>query len=210
MARPKTVSDLLRNCASDDKHRLMLCGIAEDSGEDGVFRISTDTHRLIAVKIGEPKKERYSKLIYPEDIAETKGAYPDWRRVLPKEFTRSVEFDADALALAVQCAMTAGKFNARRLKFSFNGDQCFVRGTCEGKGEAQFTLASYDQNNVENFCIAFNGSYIIDLLPVLGLDEGTRVRLEMTESSRPVIITYPNAPDLWTKTRSCIMPMALA
>lgn len=210
----RTISDLLKTAVSKDTHRLILCGVCEDAGEDGTFRVATDTHRMVIVRVGDPapKGKESVRVIYPEDVAfeAVNSMYPTWRKVVPTAVTRSVDLHIPSLRVAVTSAMAAGKFNANRIRLTFEGSSALISGKSEEFGSSVFSMPMQRPISLENFEIAFNGKYLLDSLPAFRNDDQAWVRFEMTESCRPAILTYPNAEGHWTNVRVVLMPMALA
>jgi hypothetical protein len=211
----RTISDLLQSALSTDGHRQILTAVCEDRGTDGTFRVSTDTFRLVAIKTGPPvaKVKEARVLVYPEEVAMAIGpkpAYPNWRRIIPGKPTRSVVLYTPALRMAVNAAMVAGKNNASRVRLSFYGKNLTVMARSEGHGESAFTMVCEEVNNMDGLEIAFNGKYLLDAMPIIKNTKQAFIKIEATENSRPIIITFPRTEGAWQEARVIIMPMAIA
>lgn len=129
------------------------------------------------------------------------GAYPNWERVVPQEFTRMWTIDRVELYENVKRAMILAKDNANRVRFSGKGDKVVISARSEDRGEAKEEVAIISKNGEVD--IAFNGRYIMDALQSMPT-EG--VVAEMTEPSRPAVIR----PIEGGEDRFCVvMPMAL-
>lgn len=130
------------------------------------------------------------------------GAYPNWERVVPAEWTRLWTAEVDQLSERLNRTMILAKDSANRVKFTGDGDQIILSARSEDKGEAREEVPVVPNNgDVE---IAFNGRYVLDALKAMK-DDG--VRIELTESTRSAV--FRPADD--TSGYFCvIMPMALA
>lgn len=209
----KTISDLLQSCISTDMHRMSLMGVAETSDEQGVFRVATDTHRLVAVKMSGPIEEKYTKIVYPEHVAMAIDAskYPNWQRVIPEESTRSIKLPIHALKQALRSVMAVANENANRATLAFSMMSCDIYAQSETTGVVRATIEALEPNNIDGFRIALNAKYLMDILPLRceGKDNPKYIVLSMTENCRPVVITY-DIENSWSAARVVVMPMALA
>ncbi|HVT12007.1 MAG TPA: DNA polymerase III subunit beta [Fimbriimonadaceae bacterium] len=130
------------------------------------------------------------------------GAYPNWERVVPTEFTRTWSVETDQLAERVERTMVLARDNANRVRFKGDDGQIMIAARSEEKGEAKEEVPMVSQDG--DIEIAFNGKYVMDALKAI---HDTGVRIEMTESSRPAV--FRPAED--SENYFCvIMPMALA
>jgi DNA polymerase-3 subunit beta len=130
------------------------------------------------------------------------GAYPNWERVVPSEFTRLWTVEGDQLAERVKRAMIVARDSANRVKFKGEGDSILISARSEEKGEAKEELPMIAQHG--DIEIAFNGQYVLDAIRPIA---SPGVRVEMTENSRPAV--FRSAED-GNDYFCVIMPMALA
>jgi DNA polymerase-3 subunit beta len=129
------------------------------------------------------------------------GAYPNWERVVPSEWTRKWTVEADQMIDRVNRAMVVARDSANRVRFKGDGDQVVISARSEEKGEAKEELPMVPTNG--DIEVAFNGTYVLDAVRAI---KGPGIVVEMTESSRPAVFR-PAEDD----TYFCvIMPMALA
>lgn len=130
------------------------------------------------------------------------GAYPDWKRVVPNETTRSWSVEVEQLGEKVKRANILARDSANRVRFSANGDQILISARSEEKGEAKEELTMVGKNG--DLDIAFNGKYVLEAIQAM---DGPGVRIELTESSRPAVFKPADGEDDYF---CVIMPMALA
>lgn len=130
------------------------------------------------------------------------GAYPAWERVVPTEWTRVWQVEADQMQERVSRIMILAKDSANRIKFKGDGDQVVISARSEERGDAKEELPSISTNG--EIEIAFNGRYVEDALKAI---PGPGVRIELTESMRPAVFRPADDPNSYF---CVIMPMALA
>jgi DNA polymerase-3 subunit beta len=130
------------------------------------------------------------------------GAYPNWERVVPTEWTRTWQVESDQLVERVDRTMILAKDSANRVKFKGDGDQIIISARSEERGEAKEEVPMIPNNgDVE---IAFNGRYVLDALKSI---DGPGIRIELTENTRPAVFRPADDPNSYF---CVIMPMALA
>lgn len=130
------------------------------------------------------------------------GAYPNWERVVPTEWTRLWSCEIDQLQERVNRTMILAKDSANRVKFKGDGDQIVISARSEEKGEAKEEVPMVATNGEVE--IAFNGRYVVDALKAI---PGEGVRIELTENTRPAVLRPADDPNSYY---CVIMPMALA
>lgn len=129
------------------------------------------------------------------------GAYPNWERVVPSEWTRKWTVEADQMIDRVNRAMVVARDSANRVRFKGDGDQIVISARSEERGEAKEELPMVPQNgDVE---VAFNGQYVLDAVKAI---PGPGITVEMTEASRPAVFRPTDDESYFC----VIMPMALA
>jgi len=129
------------------------------------------------------------------------GAYPNWERVVPNEFTRTWKLDRAELMENLKRTMILARDAANRVRFGGNGMQVIISARSDEKGEAKEEIPAIMENG--DIEIAFNGRYLLEALSAMRSDS---VVAQLTEASRPAIIR-PN--DESTERFCVIMPMTL-
>lgn len=130
------------------------------------------------------------------------GQYPNWERVVPREFTRQWTVDRNELLDNVRRVLVIGKDNANRIRFCGKDDRVLISARSEDRGEANQEIPAISRNG--ELEIAFNGRYILDALQAM---PGDGIVAELTEPSRPAVIR----PAEGGEDRFCVvMPMALS
>jgi len=105
------------------------------------------------------------------------GQFPNYEAVLPRENTRIVELNKDALAAAVRRVALLADERSHAVRMQFDKGQVEVFASSGEYGEAHETLeAGYEG---ETMLIGFNCQYLQDFLNVLG--DGGKVRLELKD-----------------------------
>jgi len=141
---------------------------------------------------------------YHETIA---GTYPTWEKVVPAVVVRSLTMDRKALAVACRRVSRYARDNANRTRMSFSETlfpsihTCVLKARSEEIGSAEEYVPLKEGKNLEGFECAFNYAYVLSALGGMDTED---VTIEMTESSRPIVLK-DGSDDL-----TVIMPMALA
>jgi DNA polymerase III sliding clamp (beta) subunit (PCNA family) len=208
----KTVSDVLANCVSKDKHRMVLQCVVEDRGKDGVYRVATDTHRLAALKMDDSAVGEGVSILYPDHLAIALKVinYPHWRRVMPEAetLTRLATVPITPLIRALKAVGEIAKDNSYRVIFAFEGSTLNVRGKSEAVGTVACDIHLPTEFKGDRFEIGLNYKYILDALPVSREKDFENAVFGMSHSSRPVKITYETCGD-FAELSYMIMPIAL-
>jgi DNA polymerase-3 subunit beta len=105
------------------------------------------------------------------------GQFPNYEAVLPRENTRIVELDKDAVAAAVRRVALLADERSHAVRMKFDKGQVEVFASSGEYGEAHETLEAGYQG--EPMLIGFNCQYLQDFLNVLG--DGGKVRLELKD-----------------------------
>lgn len=160
-------------------------------GADETVTIQFDAHRLM-VDAGNARI--VSQLL--------DGAYPQWERVVPDQFTRTWTMDRGELIDNLKRVQILARDSSNRVCFGGDGDHVMISARSEDKGEANEEVAAINSNG--EIQIAFNGRYVLDAIQAFQCDA---VVAQMTEPSRAAIFK-PTQDELGE--RFCvIMPMAL-
>jgi DNA polymerase-3 subunit beta len=105
------------------------------------------------------------------------GQFPNYEAVLPRENTRVVEMDKDAVTAAMRRVALLADERSHAVRLQFDKDQVEVFASSGEYGEARETLEAAYQG--EPMLIGFNCHYLLDFLGVLG--EGGKVRVELKD-----------------------------
>jgi DNA polymerase-3 subunit beta len=195
-----------------DTHRLAVCRLEKDG-------IGSKLHAILPAKAlrsikslplgdDETVTVRFDEVRLGVDAGDSKvvsqllaGAFPDWERVVPKEFTRTWTIDRSELLDNVKRTLVIAKDSAYRIRFSGHGDQVQLTARSEDKGEAKEMVSVVSKDG--DIEIAFNGRFVQDALASL---RSQGVRAEFTEASRAAVFR----PIEGGENQFCvIMPMAL-
>jgi DNA polymerase-3 subunit beta len=138
-----------------------LARIVGDSSEPVKISITPTQSQLVA-EVGET--EFLSSLI--------EGNFPDFRQIVPREFSVRVEVDRDQLVGAVRRASYFARDNNDVIRLAIKGgEQEFDLGTVEvsataaERGNSQSVIDASVSG--EGFQVAFNARYLADVLAVL-------------------------------------------
>ena len=119
------------------------------------------------------------------------GQFPDYRKVIPSEFTSYCTVGADMLFEAVERVSLLAKdgdYNIIRMKFG--RESIDLSGNNPDAGSATETLAvSLEGEPIE---IAFNAKYMLDVLRLAGSGQ---VRFNLKSALSPVMINLMDDPD---------------
>lgn len=198
--------------AATDTHRLAVCRITKEGiGEKMQAIVPTKALRIIKnlpVEDETPITLMLEEQRMGVDLGDSKvvtqllsGVFPDWERVVPKEFTKTWTLDRGELLDNVKRTMVIAKEAAFRIKFSAQGDHIELTARAENNGEAKEQVSAVANDG--DMEIAFNGKFVQDALAALRSDG---IKAELTEASRPAVFR----PIEGGENQFCvIMPMSL-
>lgn len=127
------------------------------------------------------------------------GRFPDYNRVLPKEFKRSVKINKKALAQSVKAVIPMARNVNNLVHFEISTNETKIWADAKEQGRAESFVAS--ELNGEPISIAFNAKFIVDFINVIDDEE---VVIEMTTANYPGLIR-PGNPD--SEFKYVVMPM---
>lgn len=128
------------------------------------------------------------------------GQYPNYPRVIPREYTRRWVLMVEEFKRAVRRAHLVARENSNKVVLRTSGEKLLITARGEGVGEAlEEVEVAREGDELE---IAFNARYILDVLEVLE-EEG--IAIELTEALRPAVFKPVERQDYLC----VIMPMAL-
>lgn len=231
----KDATESVSFAVSTDQYRQLLTGVLMSYDGRTLTLVATDTHRLAVRKLEREGIGKEVNAVVPEKalkairnlpVAEDSdvtlkfgggrvgvesdtarvvsqllvGTYPNWQRVVPAESTREWKIEVDQLQDRVKRALIVARDNASRIRFKADGDTVLISARSEDRGDAKEELPIVAENG--DIEIAFNGKFILD---ALGPIDGTGVKVEMTEATRPAVFSPADADKDY---RCVIMPMA--
>ncbi len=127
------------------------------------------------------------------------GQYPNYQRVIPREYTRKWTLMAQDFRNALRRAYLVARSNSNKVYLRTDGEKLVI--TAQGDvGEATERVDLIREG--DDLEIAFNARYILDVLEVVKSDG---VVIELTEALRPAVFKPAEMDDYLC----VIMPMAL-
>lgn len=170
--------------------RKMLVELAGTLADEGVVTLELGA-RQVGVNLGN--MHFVSNLI--------DGAYPNWEKVLPQSFMRTLRFPRSALSAAVRRAGIMMDIKSQTLKLSFTGEDLTVMSDSYDRGELTEKVTVANPLEYE-YLLGLNYRYFSEVLKSFGEDE---ILMMCNEPAKPVIFTTAANPD----TQYLIMPLKL-
>lgn len=112
------------------------------------------------------------------------GQYPNWRMLLPKSFSKSVELDCKQLIAALERLNLLADKN-HLAKCTFEGDQIYLKADTAEKGAGSEYLPATINTDEEDFVFAFNIKYFIHGLKEM---DSEQIIFKINEALKPIII----------------------
>jgi DNA polymerase-3 subunit beta len=199
--------------AATDGHRLAVASLNKESLQEGekiqaiiprkavleLARLLEESDELVRLKFGANQMgAEFQGLSFFAKLID--GQFPDYRRVIPigceKQFI--INREAFKQALARVNILTNDKFRGVRLGLSNSKLQAIVTNLEQESAEEELEI-NYEGDEFE---IAFNNSYLIEILSIIGTE---KVKLEFTDANNSCLIT----PVGGVGGKYVIMPMRL-
>lgn len=93
------------------------------------------------------------------------GEYPDYKQVIPKETTNTIQLNREDFLAAVKRVSLLAHEKSRGIKLQFKENQVIINSSNPDMGEATEELdVEYQGDEVD---IGFNAKYLLDCLPVI-------------------------------------------
>lgn len=128
------------------------------------------------------------------------GQFPDYKQVIPKNTTRSVELDRNSFFDSLSRVSLLANEKSRGVKFFFSKGKMEISSSNPDIGEATEVIeTNFDGDQLE---ISFNAKYLQDTLAVI---KEPSVVFDLNDRMGPGIIRVPNS----TQYISVLMPMRL-
>jgi len=157
----KTLDELLRICRESEEK------------EEELEVYWQDQDNQIGFKLGE--KKLVSRLI--------EGKFPDWERIVPKEFKTEIILDKEEFLRNLKTASVFARESGGVVKCVISPKSLTLKANTAQIGENECTFPAKTKGE-ENGEIAFNYRYLLDVLSVLKEDE---VSFSMIESLNPAM-----------------------
>ncbi len=130
------------------------------------------------------------------------GAFPDYKRVIPKDCDKSILVDRDLLKQSLIRASILSSEKHRSVVLSLRANELMITANNPEQEEATETIAiNYDHE--EPLEIAFNVSYLLNILTAVNPGD---VELNFKDSHSSVLITEPSSE---INSLYVIMPMRI-
>jgi len=117
------------------------------------------------------------------------GTFPDYQRVIPERFEKTVTVVKSDLRAAVDRVMTVQTDKGNCTKFDFSDGKLLVSASSADAGSGEEDLACRGDAKIE---IGFNGKYVVAALEAM---DGEAVEFRLTDSGSPTILRRPGAGD---------------
>ena len=128
------------------------------------------------------------------------GRFPEYKRVLPKESSRSLKVNKKALAQAIKAVLPIARINNIFLvHFDINQNETKLWADAKEQGRAESFVPC--ELNGEPLSIAFNANFVMDFINVI---EDEEVVVEMTSANYPGLFKTGN---LDSDFNYVVMPM---
>lgn len=134
--------------------------------DEGQVVFDLDTRRLTSLKL--------------------EGQYPDYRRLIPQEFSRQISLDRKELLKGLELVAVLADQKNNTVKFSLDRDKQELNLSVETQDVGSAKQSMSAQIVGESIEIAFNIKYLMDGLKAI---PGHEIKMELNEGDRPVIFT---------------------
>lgn len=147
-----------------------------------IQRIAVDGEETLSVKIQENQiLIRTARAVLASSLVQ--GNFPKYADVIPRETGCKATISTALLEHRVRQAALLTYEESRGVKLSFSGDTLTLSSQAPEAGEAEVTCPiTYEDKDLT---IAFNPTFLLDVLRVAGSDE---VSFEMSEANKPAMI----------------------
>ncbi|GEM_PF-367151 len=172
----------------------MLKELSGAPGGEGTFRIS-----MAANQIGFDLDGGDVRVSYVSNRIE--GRYPNYEVVVPRDVTRELFINADALVRILKRAAVVSEERNAPVVLAFEPNLCEVSATSYDLGSFSGSIAA--QYDGPKFEMAFNYKYLLDTIKSLGSAD---VKMRIKAPGSPALFFIPDDPDVLC----LIMPIKLS
>jgi len=147
-----------------------------------VSRVLTEEDDAVGMKVEENRVVfQTSRALVSSVLVE--GHFPPYKEVIPKDGDKKATLKREAFLGAIRRAALLTTEEARSVRMDFSKDLLVLTSEAPEAGKAEVKLGvSYSGADLS---IAFNPTFVTDVLRVLSSDE---VTMEMKDASRPAVI----------------------
>lgn len=129
------------------------------------------------------------------------GTFPDYTRVIPRNNDKVATFDRAEAAKAVKSVSSISKERTRSIRLDVGAKLALSARNMEG-GQAEGAIPCERSGTVEDYCIGFNASYVLDGLAAY---DGELVQLVADDQASPTLLLDPARSD----RKVVLMPLRL-
>ena len=183
----------LRSVATDG-HRMTVCAINIEQelpskqiivprkGVLELVRLLDTPDAQVTIQIGNANlRATVNNFVFTSKLVD--GRFPDYRRVMPQNTTKTLEASCDDLRKAFARAAILSNEKFRGVRVNFVGNEMRITANNPEQEEAEeFLDVSYDGDDLE---IGFNVSYVLDVLNTLKCEQ---VRMSLSDANASALI----------------------
>jgi DNA polymerase-3 subunit beta len=159
-----------RNFSAIIPHK-MLEELMRNLGDEGLVTAAFD-ERQVSFQLGDIK--------YISNQIE--GNYPNYEAVLPKDYSRRLQFPKQAMLMAIRRASVLSDIRSLAVTLTFSGSQVTVEAESIDKGRIRDEVPA--TNDGEEFRITFNHKFVQEALKCIDQDE---IRLNANSPVLPAV-----------------------
>ncbi len=132
------------------------------------------------------------------------GEFPDYQQVIPASFEMEASFNKAEMTTAVKRISLMVNENYKRLSMTMKKNSVIFNATDPelGDGNEEINIKDISKKLTEDFAIAFNSYFLLDVLRIIDSDD---VVFEFNKNTNPAMIREKDNKDFL----SIIMPMKL-
>lgn len=174
---------------------LELYRLFPDRDDPITLQISSNNIRVL---MDDPEAESGRSISFSAKLIE--GRFPDFRRVMPRDITKTISVEKDAFRSALTRVAVLSSEKIKGISLEAAGGLMKLQSQNPEHEEAEEELEI--QQDGEGLSLGFNASYLLDALNNVDADE---VRLSFTDAANSCLIEDPQNQ----KYKFIVMPMRL-
>ena len=195
--------------AATDGHRLAVCQLEyEFSTPEPApsFTLPESALSLVGAVIASLPRDTTLGMTYTESTIEIEcgdtvvvsrlqeGNYPNYRQLIPKEFSQEVTLNTKECLTALKRAIPISKKGNNTIKFQggctpIGVKELHISTVCPDVGSMKTSVVIQDDGEMTEEPVGFNTTYLVECLSKIGTSQ---VTLHMNTPTSPVIITPYN------------------
>jgi DNA polymerase-3 subunit beta len=199
-------------CVATDGHRLAHCQCAVDTNNEAtevivprktvleMQRLLSDADEPVTIEVGTGQiRFRFGEVELISKLVE--GKFPDYKRVIPTNYTRHFDVSREALLGSLQRAAILTTDKLRSVRFQIGANTLIASST---NAEQEEALEEIDIDySAEALDVGFNVSYLLDFLS--SLKEETVRWSVMPDANASALLTLPDDDSF----QYVVMPMRI-